>query len=213
MSRRRHLWVEYRQESQLIGVSLVLPAAESELTLLDLLFSRLHRAWLERQLCTSVLLKSPEFQIAKAIAKLLNSAPGLGLQMEWLKKDPQLFEELFLHAGEGRQPKLLELHQVEVEGSQGWEPGKELTISDLPFPTSGDSHADAIAVSLYQFNAPDAKTMHSWLDAETRLGVLRVLKELNRSPEDRINEFLKQVYEANQREYGDEFEKQFFEDW
>lgn len=211
---RRHLWVDYYQDFKLTGISLLFPAVEANLPVLDILFKRLHHAWLEYQLCTPAILRSAEFQIAQAIAAIIPSAPGLGLKMDLLKKDSRLFEDLFLHGADGGNPKLLELHHFSYPSDrEQWEPGKEITAEDLPFPSSGNPYADAIAVSLYQFTAPDAKTMGKWLDAETRVGVLRVLRELNRNPDERISEFLKEVYEDNQRLHGDEFEKQFFEDW
>jgi hypothetical protein len=120
---------------------------------------------------------------------------------------------LFLFQDGGKPGQLIELHRFEQPRQEGWEEGKPLTIADLPFPSSGQNHADAIAVSLYQFQPPDGRTIYEWLDAETRSAVLRVLKELNRDPDERITEYLKQVYEDNERLNPEQFERDLYEDW
>lgn len=195
---RRHLWVEYRDEAgALLSRSLLFPAIEANLTTLDLLFQQLYQSWLEHRLDTEALVSGPEWQLVRAISSLLPSAPGMRLHLKWLRQDLALFADLFLHDGDSQPGKLVQLNRFDPPARQPWQEGTPITLADLPFPTSGSRHADAIALQLYHFNAPDGRTVHRWLDAQTRYGVQVVLQELSKPEDERISDYLKQVYEAN----------------
>lgn len=209
---RRHLWVEYRDEDGvLVSRSLLFPATEADQTTLDILFQQLYQSWLEYRMDTATLLLSPEWQIVQAISRIIPTAPMLRLNLRWIRKDPTLFESLFLHQGATRPGKLIELHHYELTPREPWKEGDPITLADLPFPTSGDRHADTIALQLYHFNCPDGKIIHHWLDAGTRYNVQRVLSQLNRPVEERIEDYLKEIYEANKAESPEEFEYDLFD--
>lgn len=195
---KAHLWIEYKALGDWLpkGLSLVFPAVEANLPVLDILFERVQTAWQTYHQNTFLLLESADWAVIGAIAQLLPTAPGLGWHLNWLREDSYLVEQLFLSTSD-READLLRLHRVAATPRAEWQQGDPITIADVPFPSCGDRHADALALQFYHFGMPNGWEVHQTLDLQTRCGVQKVLAELNRDPDERINEYLKEIYEYN----------------
>jgi hypothetical protein len=205
---RRHLWVELPDRT----LSLVFPAAECDLPVLDLLLNKLTERWLQSGFQTQLLLQPATWALVEAIALLLPCADRLELDLEAFQKPENLaaFEHLFLPSLEGKPSQIVELHQFEATPQPEWEEGTPLTISDLPFPTSGDIYADQIASLVYSFQPPNAQQIWNWLDQQTRIKMQQVLAELNKPPEQRLSEYTQSVFEQWKESNQDLFEDEMY---
>jgi len=92
---------------------------------------------------------------------------------------------LFLEPGDIRT-----LHEVESLPRRTRKPDDPITLSDIPFPTCGDSECDTIA-NLFNSWQKQGVWLLENLDSNSLNKVLWVNNELSRDPDERLKEYLK----------------------
>lgn len=212
MNSRRHLWIAHSDRT----LALIYPACEGDLPSLEILIAKLTELWLETGCDVLPLLAGTGWAIARSILDLIPHAAHLPVNLNLLKSDPTLFTQLFFPQSENRPGRIAELHLYELpQGSiaEPWTPDRNLTIADIPFPTSENRIADNIALMFYNFEAPDALAMLKQMDRETRSRVQMVLAELNRPVDERIAEYSRKCFESWREANEAEFQKSIYEDW
>ena len=212
MNSRRHLWITHSDRT----LALIYPACEGDLPSLEILLAKLTELWLEAGCTTTPLLSGAGWAIARSILHLIPHAPHLPINLKLLKADPALFTQLFFPQSENRPGRITELHLYDLPQraiAEPWTPERDLTIADLPFPTSESRVADNIALMFYNFQPPDALSVLKQMDAETRSRVQMVLAELNRPADERIAEYSRKCFNEWRRQNEAEFQKSIYEDW
>lgn len=187
----RHLVVSYSDGT----IAIVYPVPRAQLSLFDLLIQRLFRVWVEMECRTFDLIKSAHgWQLIEAIGKLVRSDKLLPFRLEPLKDDLPLLERLFLYQGEEAESpgELVQLHLYEPKSSKRATEADDgtPTAASIPFPTSGNADHDTIGNLLVRWQPSEVQRLLQWLDAEALDNVLSVYGELNRDPEERLEEFV-----------------------
>lgn len=126
-----------------------------------------------------------DWQIVEAIASLIPSPTHFPFRLDPLKEDLALFKRLFLEPGDIRT-----LHEVESLPRRTRKPDDPITLSDIPFPTCGDSECDTIA-NLFNSWQKQGVWLLENLDSNSLNKVLWVNNELSRDPDERLKEYLK----------------------
>lgn len=183
----RHQLIQYKDSR----FGLIFPAAATNLETLDYLLGYLVSVWEQSEFDIEMMLQPRFWDIACAVAAIIPSHPMLPLDMERIKDDPFLFIDLFLRGRTGGKSIIQKLHSFEpLTQRTELQPGENITLKHLPFPTCGDSTADQLAGVLYSLGLSDGLKFWDRFDAETLDKLSTVLSELNRPEDERIREFI-----------------------
>lgn len=187
-------------------IALVYPVPAAQLSALDLLVQELIRVWAQLQFRTDLVMGQTDgMQLVDAIAQMLPHHPGLPLLVEPLKEDAELLHSLFfsqnplgrilqLHRFESIRPKEERRSLEELEDT-------EITIKDLPFPTSGDIDCDLRANLMSALGVDAADRIWRTTDAESIDKIMYTLEILNKPPNERIQDYLDEKYERLRKKY------------